>query len=299
MAAIISTATTATAQPPPDRKRGAVPYLLLAPGLLFLLIFFAMPVLQLLAAALYDRNGSVETGYTQALAWDNFGFAWEHYHSQFVRSFGYALCATVLCLLIGYPLAYAIVFKAGRWKNLMLLGVVAPLFTSFLVRTFAWKAILADTGELVTGLRAIGLLGPDDRLLATPFAVIAGLTYNFLPFMVLPLYAVLDKLDPRLLEASADLAHGPARTFWRVTLPLSMPGVVAGTLLTFVPAAGDYVNAQLLGNTSTTMIGNVIQSRLLVVKDIPIGAALSAVLMASILVLVMLYLRKVDTDEVV
>ncbi|WP_459963408.1 ABC transporter permease [Nocardia sp. IFM 10818] len=267
--------------------------------MLFLLVFFAVPTVQLLAASMYDRTGSIESGYAQTFSIDNFSFAWELYHPQILRSLGYSLICTVLCLLLGYPLAYAIALKGGRWKNLMLLAVIAPFFTSFLVRTFAWKAILADTGEVVGFLKAIHLLDADGRLLATPIAVIAGLVYNFLPFMVLPLYASLEKLDPRLLEASADLAHGPVRTFWRVTLPLSMPGVVAGTLLTFVPAMGDYVNAQLLGNTNTTMIGNVIQSRLLVVKDIPVGSALSVMLMLSILVLVVLYLRKTDTDEVV
>ncbi|WP_067548656.1 ABC transporter permease [Nocardia crassostreae] len=283
----------------PRVKRGLTPYLLLAPGTLFLLVFFAVPTVQLLAASMYDRTGSIESGYAQTFSIDNFAFAWDAYHPQILRSLGYSLIYTVLCLLLGYPLAYAIALKGGRWKNLMLLAVIAPFFTSFLVRTFAWKAILADTGEVVGFLKAIHLLDADGRLLATPIAVIAGLVYNFLPFMVLPLYASLEKLDPRLLEASADLAHGPVRTFWRVTLPLSMPGVVAGTLLTFVPAMGDYVNAQLLGNTNTTMIGNVIQSRLLVVKDIPVGSALSVMLMISILVLVVLYLRKTDTDEVV
>ncbi|GAB4584614.1 ABC transporter permease subunit [Nocardia sp. IFM 10818] len=297
MPALLPTAATEVAAP--RVKRGRTPYLLLAPGMLFLLVFFAVPTVQLLAASMYDRTGSIESGYAQTFSIDNFSFAWELYHPQILRSLGYSLICTVLCLLLGYPLAYAIALKGGRWKNLMLLAVIAPFFTSFLVRTFAWKAILADTGEVVGFLKAIHLLDADGRLLATPIAVIAGLVYNFLPFMVLPLYASLEKLDPRLLEASADLAHGPVRTFWRVTLPLSMPGVVAGTLLTFVPAMGDYVNAQLLGNTNTTMIGNVIQSRLLVVKDIPVGSALSVMLMLSILVLVVLYLRKTDTDEVV
>ncbi|WP_067568053.1 ABC transporter permease [Nocardia acidivorans] len=294
-------ASTAAAAPvdAPRGKRGLTPYLLLAPGIIFLLVFFAVPTVQLLAASMYDRTGSIETGYAQTFSLDNFSYAWNLYQPQIFRSLTYSLIATVLCIAIGYPLAYAIALKSGRWKNLMLILVVAPFFTSFLVRTFAWKAILADTGPLVSVLRAIHLLGPDGRLLATPIAVIAGIVYNFLPFTVLPLYTSLDKLDPRLLEASADLAHGPVRTFLRVTLPLTMPGIVAGTLLTFVPATGDYVNSQLLGNTSTTMIGNVIQSRLLVVKDLPVGSALSVVLMVAILVLVMLYLRKTDTDEVV
>ncbi|MGW4245807.1 ABC transporter permease [Nocardia sp. NPDC004722] len=299
MAVLPASAPAVAPAEPPRGKRGLAPYLLLAPGIVFLLVFFAVPTVQLLAASMYDRTGSIETGYAQTFSFDNFTYAWDLYHSQILRSLGYSLICTVLCVLLGYPLAYAIALRGGRWKNLMLIAVIAPFFTSFLVRTFAWKAILADTGPLVSALRAVHLLGPDGRLLATPIAVIAGLVYNFLPFTVLPLYTSLDKLDPRLLEASADLAHGPVRTFWRVTLPLTMPGIVAGTLLTFVPATGDYVNAQLLGNTGTTMIGNVIQSRLLVVKDLPVGSALSVVLMVAILVLVMLYLRKTDTDEVV
>ncbi|WP_040815936.1 ABC transporter permease [Nocardia concava] len=298
MTAVLSAPPAAEAAEPRE-KRGLTPYFLLAPGMLFLLAFFAVPVVQLLAASMYDRAGSLESGYAQTFSLDNFGYAWHLYHPQILRSIVYSLLCTGICVLLGYPLAYAIALKSGRWKNLMLIAVVAPFFTSFLVRTFAWKAILADSGEFVGFLRAIHLLGPDGRLLATPFAVIAGLVYNFLPFMVLPLYASLDKLDPRLLEASADLAHGPVRTFRRVTLPLTLPGLVAGTLLTFVPATGDYVNSQLLGNTNTTMIGNVIQSRLLVVKDLPVGSALSVMLMVAILVLVLLYLRKTDSDEVV
>ncbi|APA97824.1 ABC transporter permease [Nocardia seriolae] len=295
--AVVTTAVAPLTEP--GRKSGRTPYLLLAPGVLCLLVLFAIPVVQLAAAAMYDRGGSIESGYTQTLSLDNFGYAWQLYHPQIIRSLVYSLICTALCVLLGYPLAYAIAMKGGRWKNLMLVAVIAPFFTSFLVRTFAWKAILADSGELVRLLEAIHLLGADGRLLATPVAVIAGLVYNFLPFMVLPLFTSLDKLDPRLLEASADLAHGPVQTFRRVTLPLTLPGIVAGTLLTFVPATGDYVNAQLLGNTNTTMIGNVIQSRLLVVKDLPVGSALSVMLMVAILVLVLLYLRRTDTDEVV
>jgi spermidine/putrescine transport system permease protein len=181
----------------------------------------------------------------------------------------------------------------------MLVGVIAPFFTSFLVRTYAWKAILSDSGFLVTLLKDLHILGPDGRLLATQFAVIAGLTYNFVPFMVLPLYASLEKLDHRLLEASADLYQGPVRTFFRVTLPLSLPGVVAGTLLTFIPAAGDYVNAELLGGPTTQMIGKVIQSRFLIINDYPTGAALSFLLMVTILILVVVYVARAGTDEVV
>jgi spermidine/putrescine transport system permease protein len=281
------------------KARRWIPYALLLPGLLWLIVFFAYPVSQLFAASLWDPAGSVETGYQLTWAWSNYVTAWDLFHVQFLRSLWYALLTTAVCLLLGYPLAYAIAIKGGRWKNLMLVGVIAPFFTSYLVRTYSWKAILADSGQVVDTLKWLHILGPDDRLLATEFAVIAGLVYNFLPFMVLPLYASLDKLDTRLLEASRDLYHGPVRSFFRVTLPLSLPGVVAGTLLTFIPSAGDYVNAQLLGGPNTQMIGSVIQSRFLVVNDYPIASALSVMLMLTILVLVTLYVSRAGTKEVV
>jgi spermidine/putrescine transport system permease protein len=199
---------------------------------------------------------------------------------------------------MGYPLAYAIAQKAGRWKNLLLVCVVAPMFTSFLVRTLAWKTILSDNGALVGLLRDVHLLGPDGRLLATPVAVVLGLTYNFLPFLVLPLYASLERLDYRLLEAANDLYASPLRAFQKVTLPLSMPGLIAGTLLFFIPATGDYINAELLGTPNEYMIGNVIDSAFLVRLDYPQGAALSFLLMAAILAVVFVYLRKAGTEEV-
>lgn len=281
-----------------SRARNWVPYALLLPGLLWLAVFFVLPVARLFEFSVYE--GSFEQGYQPiAPLWSNYLDGWQHYSAQVWRSLWYALLATLACLLIGYPLAYAIALKGGRWKALMLIGVIAPFFTSFLVRTYAWKAILGDSGPLVGFLKAIHLMGPDGRLLATEFAVIAGLTYNFIPFMVLPLYASLEKMDTRLLEASADLFHGPVRTFFRVTLPLSMPGLVAGTLLTFIPAAGDYVNAELLGNPNTQMIGKVIQSKFLVTNEYPVGAALSFLLMAIILIMVIIYVRRAGTDEVV
>jgi spermidine/putrescine transport system permease protein len=282
------------------RRRRWVPYLLLLPGLLWLLVFFIVPVARLAEFSFYDSDGSFQAGYAPVTPWyANYLFAWQQYSEPFLRSLGYALVTTLACLLIGYPLAYAIAVKGGRWKALMLVGVIAPFFTSFLVRTYAWKAILSDSGFLVTLLKDLHILGPDGRLLATQFAVIAGLTYNFVPFMVLPLYASLEKLDHRLLEASADLYQGPVRTFFRVTLPLSLPGVVAGTLLTFIPAAGDYVNAELLGGPTTQMIGKVIQSRFLIINDYPTGAALSFLLMVTILILVVVYVARAGTDEVV
>jgi spermidine/putrescine transport system permease protein len=279
-------------------RRGFAGYLLLLPGALWLLLFFVVPTVTLVATSLYDPTGSLQTGYAMTGHWQNYLDALGDYVPQFVRSLVYALLATVACILLGFPLAYAIAFKAGRWKNLMLVAVIAPFFTSFLVRTLSWQYLLGDNEALVTALRALHVLGPDGHLLATPFAVVTGLTYNFLPFMVLPLYASLEKLDPRLIEAGADLYASPAATFRRVTLPLAMPGLVAGTLLTFIPAAGDYINSELLGNPQTRMIGNEIQD-LFAAGDYPTAASLSVTLMAAIVVMVFVYVRRAGTEELV
>jgi spermidine/putrescine transport system permease protein len=292
----------------PDRAPGApparagrhrlLPYLLLLPGAAWLTLFFAVPALQLAAASLYDPSGSLSTGYAMTWAFGNYPDALQAYWPQFGRSFLYAGIATVIGIVLGYPLAYAIAVKAGRWKNLLLVCVIAPMFTSFLVRTLAWKTILSDNGWVVGLLRDLHILGADGRLLATPFAVVLGLAYNFLPFLVLPLYASLERLDGRLLEAASDLYASPLRTFAHVTLPLSMPGLVAGTLLFFIPAAGDYINAELLGTPNQYMIGNVIDSAFLVRLDYPQASALSFLLMAAILAIVFAYLRRAGTEEV-
>ena len=285
----------------PERRTGRrrlTAYLLLLPGGLWLVLFFVVPLVTLLSASLYDPSGSVETGYTVTWHWQNYVDALRDYARPFGRSFVYALVATAICLLFGYPLAYAIAFKAGRWKNLMLALVIAPFFTSFLIRTLSWKLLLGDNGFVVDVLQALRILGPDGRLLATTAAVVTGLTYNFLPFMVLPLYASLERIDHRLIEAGGDLFAGPFTTFRTVTLPLSMPGVVAGTLLTFIPAAGDYINAQLLGTPKQRMIGNDIQS-LFAAGVYPTAAALSVTLMAAIVVLVLFYVRRTGTEDLV
>ena len=287
---------TAT-QVSPNRRSSRIAWLLLLPGAAWLLVFFVVPIAQLGATSLYDPTGTLETGYSLTGHWQNYLDVLRAYESQFVRSFVYAGIATVLALLLGYPLAYAIAFKAGRWKNLMLVLVIAPFFTSFLVRTLAWQAILADNGFIVEAFKAVGLLSADGRLLATPVAVIAGLTYNFLPFMTLPLYASLEKIDSRLIEAANDLYANPLTAFRKVTLPLSIAGVVSGTLLTFIPAAGDYINAELLGNPNTYMIGNVIDRSFLERGDYPQAAALSFLLMASILVLVVLYIHRTRAED--
>jgi spermidine/putrescine transport system permease protein len=284
------------ADPVREARSRWTPYLLLAPGLLWLGVFFLAPMATLFSQSL--QTGSVGEGYTLTWNWATYPEALSTFSDQFLRSFLYAGTATVLAFVIAYPLAYVIAFHAGRWRNLMLILVIAPFFTSFLVRTLAWKIILADQGWLVETLQAVGLLSDNGRLLATPVAVVLGLTYNFLPFMTLPLYASLEKIDRRTIEAAGDLYASPFTTFRKVTLPLSLPGVVAGTLLTFIPAAGDYVNVQFLGTPSESMIGSVIQSRFLVVLDYPTAAALSFTLMISVLALVVLYVRRVGAREI-
>ena len=325
------------------RYRKAVPYLLLAPGILWLIVFYAYPAVQILIASFW--SGTLETGFTTSLSnWTNYTDALTRYQDQFFRSIIYAGSATILTFLIAYPLAYVIAFRGGRFKNLLLFMVIAPFFTSFLLRTISWKIILGDTSLLLGPLKDLGILDPRFRLLATPVAVISGITYAFLPFMTLPIYISLDKIDRRLIEAAQDLYAGPWRpggtiagalfggglfavlayaflwdyvpmiaagviggaalgtvllsqSFIRVTLPLSLPGVFAGSLLVMIPAMGDYVNATLLGNPNTNMIGNVIQSRFLTNNDYPTASALSFMLMAMILVAVTIYGRLLGTEN--
>lgn len=288
------------------RKRGRlVPYWLLVPGILWLVVFFALPLVY--QASTSVQTGSLEDGFKVTWHFATYWDALTDYWPQFLRSVVYAGSATILCLLLGYPLAYLIAFRAGRWRNLILVLVIAPFFTSFLIRTLAWKTILADGGPLVGALNSLHVLDvtswlgvtEGDRVLATPLAVICGLTYNFLPFMILPLYTSLERIDGRLHEAAGDLYAKPSTTFRKVTFPLSMPGVVSGTLLTFIPAAGDYVNADLLGSTDTRMVGNVIQTQFLRILDYPTAAALSFILMAAILIMVTFYIRKSGTEDLV
>jgi spermidine/putrescine transport system permease protein len=327
------------------RKRliGLTPYLLLAPGILWLLVFFIYPSIQMFISSFW--SGTLESGFTASLDnWTTYTKALDRYSPQFLRSLVYGGAATIICFLIAYPLAYTIAFRGGRYKNLLLFLVIAPFFTSFLLRTQSWKIILGDDGILFGPLKDIGLLPPEFRVLATPAAVIAGIAYNFLPFMTLPIYVSLEKIDGRLVEAAKDLYAGPWRpggsisgaviggvvggalgaafsydvvvlaglgaligvvvgtffisqSFLRIVLPLSLPGVFAGSLLTFIPAMGDFVNAEILGNTQTRMIGNVIQSRFLENNDYPTAAALSFILMAAILAMVAIYARVLGTEE--
>jgi spermidine/putrescine transport system permease protein len=277
------------------RHRNLTPYLLLAPGLLYLGLFFIVPLGFLAYQSL--ESGNFDIGYAFTWAWGNYWDAIHNYRGHFIRSLEYAGIATILALLFGYPLAYWIAFRGGRWKNLLLLFIVAPFFVTYLIRTLAWESILADQGPVVGVLRDIGILSNDGRLLATSTAVVAGITYNFFPFMALPLYVSLEQIDERLIEAAQDLYASKWKAFLRITLPLSLPGVVAGTLLTFIPAAGDFINAQLLGSPKNHMIGNVIQSKFLELTDYPAAASMSFVLMAAILLMVAFYARAVGTEK--
>jgi spermidine/putrescine transport system permease protein len=277
------------------RHRSLTPYLLLLPGIAWLALFFLVPLGFLGYQSL--ESGSFASGYEFEWAFSNYWDALSTYDEQLIRSLVYAGIATVAALLISYPLVYWIAFRAGRWKHVFLLLIVAPFFVTYLVRTLAWLNILADEGPVVGLLRDLHVLEADSRLLATSFAVVAGITYNFLPFMALPLYVSLEQIDPRLIEAANDLYANPRHAFLRVTLPLSAPGIVAGTLLTFIPAAGDFINAQLLGTPRQYMLGNVIQSRFLEQIDHPTAASLSFLLMAAILIALLIYAWAVGTER--
>jgi spermidine/putrescine transport system permease protein len=270
--------------------------LLLAPAIAWLVAFYVYPAIQMLQASLW--SGTLETGF--AFSWANsatYPEALGRYSDQFLRSILYAAVSTLVCLALAFPLAYTIAYRAGRWRTILLFIVIAPFFTSFLLRVLAWKTVLGDDGFLLGPLKAIGVLPEEFRILATPVAVIFGISYNFFPFMVLPIYVSLEKIDRRLVEAAKDLYAGPVRAFQRITLPLALPGVFAGSLLVFIPAMGDFVNAELLGSVQTRLIGNVIQSRFLVNNDYPTAAALSFMLMAGILAAVFIYARVLGTDE--
>ena len=276
------------------RHKGVTPYLLLAPGILWLGIFFLIPLVYL---GYQSLQSGIFPNFEFTWEFSNFSDALSDYHEQLLRSFLYAGIATVACLLLAYPLVYWIAFKSGRWRNLFLLFIVAPFFVTYLIRTLAWLNILADEGPVVGLLRGIHVLDEDGRLLATTFAVVSGITYNFFPFMALPLYVSLEQIDPRLLEAAKDLYASSTQAFLRVTLPLSAPGIVAGTLLTFIPAAGDFINAALLGTPQQQMIGNVIQAKFLTSLDYPTAASLSFILMGTILVAVLVYARVVGSER--
>jgi spermidine/putrescine transport system permease protein len=280
-------------------KKKKTAYYLILPGIGWLVLFFFIPFFTLLATSLQKPAGTTpDDGYLPALKFSNYSSALSEYYPQFFRSFVFSGIATLVCLLLAYPIAYYMATKATKYRNLMLVLIVAPFFASYLLRTNAWKTILSGDSFVVSVLNSLNLL-PDGRILNTPIAVIAGLVYTFLPFMILPLYASLEKIDIRLIEASRDLYASPRQSFLNVVWPLSLPGVVSGTLLTFIPASGDYINAELLGSINDKMIGNVIQSQFIDLRDYPTASALSFTFMAVILVLVYLYISRTDTDELV
>ncbi len=294
---------TGTAQEQAPRRKSRIALLLLLPGILYLVLFFLVPLVSLVITSLQSPSALGDIGqYQMGFDWQNYVTSITQYGGQILRSFFYAVLATVFALLFSYPLAYFIGVKARPWpllQNLMLVLVIAPFFISFLLRTLAWKSLLSDESGFVTGLKALSLLAPDAHVTGTPVAVVFGLTYNFIPFMTLPLYAALERLDTRYLEAGSDLYAHPFTVFRTVTIPLSMPGIVSGVLLTFIPAAGDYVNAsrEFLGGTGTSMIGNVIESNFLVLLNYPAAASLSIILMVVILAIVTVYVRRSGTED--
>jgi spermidine/putrescine transport system permease protein len=274
-----------------------IPYTLLGPGVAWLFIFFAIPMGYMLVLSL--SQGSLGGGFN--LTW-NFAIYPEviqQYGELFVRSIVYALMTTLITFLIGYPMAYTIAFRGGRLKNVLLLIVVLPFFVSFVIRTLNWRMILSDNGLVFGTLKDLGVLDPAFHFLATPASVIFGLTYNFLPFMILPLYVALEKIDRRLIEAANDLYATRGSAFWRVTFILSLPGVVAGSLLTFIPAVGDFINAEIIGagNPDSIMIGNIIQFKFLDSNDYPAAAALAFVLVIGTMILVAIYTRAVGAER--
>jgi spermidine/putrescine transport system permease protein len=300
--AITAFSGSAVAVEAAPRRRSRIALVLLLPGILYLVLFFVVPLVSLIITSLESQTAPGSGVYQYGFNVQNYSDSIVQYLPQILRSFLYAILATVFALLFSYPLAYFIGVKARRWpllQSFMLILVIAPFFISFLLRTLAWKTILADEGPVVGTLKALSLLGPQGHITGEPIAVVFGLTYNFIPFMCLPLYTTLERLDVRYLEASTDLYASGWSTFRRVTIPLSLPGIVSGTLLTFIPAAGDYVNAsqEFLGGSSSAMIGNVIQSNFLVQSNYPAAAALSIVLMAIILIIVSVYVRRSGTDD--
>jgi spermidine/putrescine transport system permease protein len=300
---------------PADRKprRNLTPWVLLLPGLLWLIVFFLVPILTSVSASV--QQGNFDDGFKLTWHWSNYwagngtqSGALKSYWHQYLHSGIYSVATTVLCLGLGYPVAYFIAFKGGKWKSLLMALVIVPSFTSFLIRTIAWKTILADHGVVVNTLNHLHVLSVTrglgitvgDHVLASPGAVVCGMVYNFLPFTILPLYTSLEKIDPRLHEAGNDLYCSTFQTWRRITLPLSMPGVIGGTLLTFIPAIGDYINAQLLGNPNTSVVGQSIENLFLRQTDgYPVGSAMSVVMMVGTLALVMLYIRKAGTEDLI
>ena len=287
------------------RKGRWAPYGLLSPGVLWLVLFFLVPMGTLLKIALSTKPDPWLPEYTFDWKWSNFSDSVDRFQPELIRSFAYAGIATILCILIGYPLAYYLAFRAGRKRSLLLGLIMVPFFTSFLIRTIAWQTILGKKGPMIWMIETLHLTGITDALhittngaiLNTPQAVIGGLTYNFVPFMILPIYVSLEKIDRRLTEAANDLYCNAGQAFRKVVLPLSMPGVLAGSMLTFIPATGDFINAELLGSPNQKMLGSVIQGQFLQVRDYPLAASLSFVLMVIITAMVLVYARALGTED--
>ncbi len=303
-ASVLMLVMVAVAGTPETRKKLA-PYGLLKPGMLWLALFYLAPLFTLLRLSLstLPSRFAVEADFDWNFG--NYVDAFTDFGPQFQRAFLYAGVATVLTIAIGYPLAYVIAFRGGKYRTLLLGLVVIPFFTSYLIRTIAWRSLLSDQGVVVAGIQAIRLdwvletLGimDDGRLINTPAAVIFGLTYNFLPFMILPIYVSLEKIDVHLLDAAKDLYSTSTSAFAKIVVPLSLPGIFAGTLLTFIPAAGDFVNSLYLGSPNTTMIGNSIQDQFLVQNNVPLASAMSFVLMFIITVFVLIYSKFFGTED--
>lgn len=272
------------------------PYFLILPGGLWLAIFFVVPMVVLLSVSL--QQGDLIDGFRQTFHVANYADVLRQYHAQFIRSVIYGLVTTVLSIVIAYPMAYWIAFRGGRRKSIYLFLILLPFFVTFVIRTISWEFLLSDNGIVLGPLKQAGLLPADFHILATSYAVIGGLTYNFLPFMVLPIYVALERVDGQLLEAAADLYSSRTQAFLRVVFPLSLPGIFAGVLLTFVPATSDYVNATILGGTGQVMIGNVIETLYISNSDYPSASALSFVLLAALLIGVFAYARALGTEDV-
>ncbi|CAB4364767.1 MAG: ABC transporter permease subunit [Actinobacteria bacterium] len=288
------------------REGRKIPYVLAIPAMAFMFVFFIIPLISLLKSSLSTKPDRFKPHYAFTWEWSNYSDAFTRFGGHLLRSFAFAGAATLLCIVVAYPVAYFIAFKMGRWRNVLLGLVMVPFFTSFLLRTLAWQSLLADHGPVLGFVRSVHLGGTlewlgvldNGRLLNTPLAVIGGLTYNFLPFMLLPIYVSLEKIDRGLIDAAADLYSPFSATFRKVIMPLSLPGVFAGTLLTFIPATGDFINAQFLGGTNEQrVIGKAVQSQFLNLNDYPSAAGMSFVLMAIITTLVLVYTKFMGTED--
>jgi spermidine/putrescine transport system permease protein len=277
-------------------KRTLTPYLLVLPGGLWLLLFFAVPMVTMLSLSL--QEGDVVNGFVFTGHWQNYTESLADYQTQLIRSLVYGALTSIILIVLAFPVAYWIAFYAGRRKATYLFLIMLPFFVSFVLRTISWRMLLTDDGVLLHPLKSAGILPDDFQVLGTPSAVIAGLVYSFLPFMVLPIYVALERIDPRVVEAARDLYASPMTSFRKVIFPLALPGVFAGVLMTFVPASSDYVNSELLGSSETTMIGQVVQAKFLSNSDYPSASALSFTLMAVLLIGVFSYARMLGTEDV-